>query len=341
MRLLFITQKLHGQDAFTALWVKAFVERGYDVHVLCLEWRPEEMRRVLGDAPLPSFTVHSLGKESGMGKLRQVLQFWRIVSTLRYDRVFIHMTPIWGLLGAPIFVLRRAKVYLWYTHYKMQLGLWLLGLYGKRLFSATSQSLPQYERSAKKVVTGHGIDLHYWPQRQNSSADPQKLLGVYRLSRSKRLELCVRAMQLLPEEFTWDVYGIEAEPNYVAEIKSLILELGLSRRITFHSSVPSKDLPLLYQSHRLILNMATETIDKTMLESMTCGCYPVITARNAQAVGLPAAPKDDDPTTIAAFIRDAVDAPPASGDALYSIVRQKHSLAAIVEKMDSYMHPGT
>src|SRR5437762_2430610 len=131
----------------------------------------------------------------------QIMNFMKAITTLNYDRVFIHMTPVWGAFGAPVWIARGIPVYLWYTHYKMQAGLWLLGLYGKRLFCATPQSLPQYEGSPKKIVTGHGIDLSYWPKRQNVTEHPRHLLVVHRLSRSKRLELCIRALMFLPPDY--------------------------------------------------------------------------------------------------------------------------------------------
>ena len=75
MTLLFITQKLHGQDAFGALWIAAFRRRGYDVKVICLEWRPEGLKLALGNRELPSFEVHSLGKERGAGRLGDPVVF--------------------------------------------------------------------------------------------------------------------------------------------------------------------------------------------------------------------------------------------------------------------------
>lgn len=338
LRLLFITQKLHGQDAFAVQWVNAFRAKGYDVTVLCLEWRPEEITKVLGNADL-SFTVHSMGKEKGTGKIGQILTFWRLITMLKYDRVFIHMTPVWGFFGAPVWVLRRTPVYLWYTHYKMQIGLWLLGWYGKRLFCATPQSLPQYKGSQKKQVVGHGIDLAFWPKRNNIASDPKKLLSVHRLSRSKRVEITLRAMALLPE-YTLDIYGIDAEPDYVAELEALVKELHLDSRVTFKGSAPLQSLAAIYTQHCLIINMASETIDKTMLEAMTCGCYPVTTKGNAQAIGISDAPKDDTPETIAAFIRQHANHISMSADAMYDVVQKKHSLTALVEKMDGYIGVG-
>ena len=163
MRLLFITQKLHQQDAFTVLWIRAFIAQGYEVEVVCLEgqkrvesgkWKVESSNV---DISL-GFPVHSLGKEHGASRLRSVLRFEKLILSLQYDRVFIHMVPVWYALGGWWWLLARKPVYLWYTHYRMQLGVRLFGLFGKRFFCATAQSLPQFSRSEKKVVVGHGID---------------------------------------------------------------------------------------------------------------------------------------------------------------------------------------
>lgn len=339
MTLLFITQKLHGQDAFTMLWIRAFQAAGYTVKVICLEWRPDDAHAALGRSDI-SFEVHSLGKEKGTGKFSQILRFIGLSFSLPYDRVFIHMTPVWGFFGMPAFVLRRKPTYLWYTHYKMQLGLWLLGFYGKRFFCATPQSLPQYESSPKKVVVGHGIDMEYWPKRANATTNPHTLIAIHRLSRSKRLELIIRALPLLPIEYALDVYGIDAEPDYVRELHALVTSLNLTSRVHFHGTIPSKDLPDLYMHHRLILNMASETIDKTMLEAMTCGCYPMTTKRNAASIGIPVAPEEDTPEAIAAFIQTYASKSPVDADAMYRVVEERHSLRSLIAKMDTYIRPG-
>lgn len=340
MKLLFITQKLHGQDAFGMLWIKAFQARGYDVQVLCLEWRPEEAKAALGVTDIP-FPVISLGKELGTSQVSQILQFIKLSFSLPYDRVFIHMTPVWGVFGMPAFVLRKKPTYLWYTHYKMQLGLRLLGFYGKRLFCATRQSMPQYEGSMKKVVVGHGIDLSYWPMRKNTAENPFKLLVVHRLSRSKRLEILLHTLVLLPAAYTLDIYGIEAEEDYVAQLKALVKELHLETRVQFKGTIASKDLPDIYTRHHLILNMASETIDKTMLEAMTCGCYPITTKGNAHAIGIPVAPDADTPATIAPLILAYEKTLPLSDKEMYAIVEERHSLQSLIAKMDAYIHPGT
>ena len=330
MRILFITQKLKEQDAFGVLWVREFIRQGFSVTVVCLE----------GSAESFEFPVHSLGKESGASKLQSIVRFEKLIVTLRYDRVFVHMAPVWYALGCWRWILSRMPTYLWYTHYKMQLGVRLFGWFGTRFFCATPQSLPQFEGSPKKTVVGHGIDLSFWPKRRNVSMDPHRLLVVHRLSRSKRLELSILALPLLEPTFTIDVYGIEAEADYGAEMKSLVATLRLESRVTFHGTVPMQKLPDVYSRHRLILNMASETIDKTMLEALTCGCYPVTTAGNALAIGIHDAPSSDTPEAIASFIRQYAEKAPIDGDEMYRIVSEHHGLHGLIEMMGKYIKSG-
>ncbi len=326
MTLLFITQKMHEQDAFTILWIRAFMARGYTVKVICLEDRVSPM----------DFEIYSLGKEKGAGKFSQVLRFFKLIRTLKYDRVFVHMTPIWSAMGAPYWILTRTPVYLWYTHYKHSVSMRISGFYVKRMFCATPQSLPRYDRSPRKVVVGHGIDLTIWPKRQNECKDMKHLLAVHRLSRSKRLELGIRALTHLSAEYTLTVYGIEAEPDYVAELKDLVKELQLQDRVIFKGTVPMQELAAIYTKHELMINMASETIDKTMIEAMTCGCFPITTKRNAEAIGMRWAPKAETPEAIAAFIRKF---PGVSIDELYAVA-EHHSLPGLMAKMDEFIREG-
>jgi glycosyltransferase involved in cell wall biosynthesis len=330
MRLLFITQKLKQQDAFGVLWVREFIRQGFDVTVICLEGSRESFE----------FPVHSLGKESGATRLQATLRFWRLIRREQYDRVFVHMSPVWYALGFWQWLMRGTPCYLWYTHYKMQLGVRFFGWFGKRFFCATPQSLPQYEGNPKKVVVGHGIDLSFWPKRRNLAMHSQKLLTVHRLSRSKRLEIVLRSLPLLDSKYTLDIYGIEAEKDYVVELQALVAELSLQSRVTFHGTVPMQKLPEIYVRYRLIMNMASETIDKTMLEAMTCGCYPVTTAANAEAIGIPAAPETDTPEAVAAFVRMYAEKPPIDDQEMYRIVKEHHGLEGLVRKMGEYMKKG-
>ncbi len=332
--LLFITQKIHQNDddlGFVILWVKEFIKQGVDVQVICLE---------KGDFD-GSFPVYSLGKEKGYGKLRRALRFLKYIFTLKYNRVFVHMNPEYFTLGGWYWFIRRVPMYLWYTHYTMHMHMCLAGWLCKRLFAATKQSLPQYEGSPKKVITGHGIDMDFWGAVSSENTnDPHQLLTVHRLCRSKRLALGIRALKHLPDEYTLMVYGRDVEKDYVQELHELVSAEGLSERVRFMGPVPMYELKNVYSQHRVMVNMASETIDKTLLEAMLFGVYPITTRANSEAIGLPTSIIHDDPKEIAEFILSEKWKP---YDPVYlvNIVKERHSLSSLVRQMSAYIVSGS
>ena len=333
--LLFITQKIHQNDddlGFVILWIKEFIKQGVDVRVICLEKGSFD----------GSFEVHSLGKELGYGRARRAWRFLKLIFTLEYDRVFVHMNPEYFTLGGWYWFLRHVPMYLWYTHYTMHIHMRVAGWLCKRMFAATAQSLPQYEGNPKKVITGHGIDMDFWlsgcalEQNENS---PKNLLTVHRLCRSKRLELAIQALKHLPKEYNLTVYGRDVEKDYVKELHALVERQGLESRVAFKGPVPMRGLKSVYVSHRIMINMASETIDKTMLEAMLFGMYPITTKGNSQAIGLPVSIECDDPKEIADFILNG-EWEKHDAAFLQNIVAERHILVSLIKQMNNYIIPG-
>lgn len=331
-RLLFITQKIHAHDddlAFTILWIQEFIRAGFEVVVICLEKRDFN----------GSFPVHSLGKEDGVGKIRRILRFVRLITTLEYDRVFVHMNPEYFTLGGWWWKLRNTPTYFWYTHYTMNFHVFLAGLFSTRLFAATPQSLPQYADSPKRVILGHGIDLSFWQGAVGETqANPFELLAVHRLSRSKRLDITLRMLALLPEH-RLTIYGRPIDPVHFEELQELVSELGVTDRVQFMGPIPMDELKEIYPRYRVMCNMAYETIDKTMVEGMLFGIYPVTTPGNAKAIGLPVYPQDESPQTLATFIREE-KWKEVSPSELRRIVEERHSLHSLIGRMADYIKPG-
>jgi len=230
-------------------------------------------------------------------------------------------------------------MYLWYTHYTMHIHMRLAGWFCKRMFAATKQSLPQYEGSPKKVVTGHGIDLNFWLKdmdiTENKNSE-KSLLTIHRLCRSKRLGLGIKALHLLPEDFKLDVYGRDVEQDYADEMRVLVKSEKLENRVDFKGSLPMPEVKNLYKKYRIMVNMASETIDKTILEGMLFGVYPITTRGNSEAIGLPISIQNDDSKEIADFILQKKWQQYDVGY-LQNIVKERHSLSALIKKMNKYI----
>lgn len=337
MRLLFITPKIderHDDLAFASLWARAFADAGYDVTVICGE---------KGESTLP-FPVYSVGHEQGKGRLRSLFRFQKLILTLKYDRVFVHMNTRWLAAGSWWWALRRIPTYLWFTHYTNTISLKIGSHVTKRMFAATKECLPHYEGNPKKVVTGHGIDTAFWndPELPDAEREPAThLLCVHRISRSKRFDIVLRALALLPPEYRLTHYGKPQDPSqdpaYAAEIDGLVKDLGLADRVTFKGAIPMPDLRDIYPRFRTFINMVPRTIDKTVLEAMYCGLTPVMTRGQADAIGYPDAPADDSPESVAAFIRGMSL---KSREELRRIVEERHSLKSLIAKMSEYIRPG-
>lgn len=334
-KLLFITERINEQDddlAFVIQWIDEFRRQGVEVEVVCL------YKGFFSG----NFTVHSMGKERRFPKWRQFLRLLYFIFFLKYDRVFVHLSPMYFSIAGWWWFLTRRPAYLWYTHYAMDIHVRMAALFSTRMFAATPQSLPQFNSNPKKTIVNHGINIDFWVPPGgllDSDGDPFHLVSVHRIMRSKRLELVIEALGLMPEEYHLSVYGRPLEPDYFEELKALVQARGLEKRVTFHGPVPMPELRQVYPRHRIMVNMAFETIDKTMLEGMLYGLYPVTTKANANAIGLIDGPAEDTPKAIADFILDE-QWKRITRKALREHVIAEHSLSALVRKMAQYIREG-
>ncbi len=337
LRLLFITPKVDERDndlAFTSLWAQAFQDGGYEVTVIGGE---------VGEHSL-KIPVYSVGHAQGGSWWKSFWRFQKLIVSLKYDRVFVHMNTRWLAAGSWYWWMKGIPVYLWFTHYTRTITFRIGELGLKRMFAATKDSLPQFEGDPRKIVTGHGIDTRFWdvPEVPEAEREPKThLLCVHRISRSKRLEVTLKTLALLPPEYHVTHYGAPLDPSrdaeYAAEIEGLVRDLHLQDRVKFMGSRPMPELRNIYPRFRACINMVPKTIDKTVLEAMYCGVTPIIIPEHAQAIGYPDFPADESPEAVAAFIKTMAIKP---REELRNLVREKHSLKSLVEKMSVYIRPG-
>src|SRR3989344_7239846 len=145
MRLLIITQRVDARDqllVFFIDWIRKFYERFEKVIVLCLE---------KGEFSLPeNVKVISLGKDRGAGKLEQLFNFYFSFFNLRseYDAVFVHMNPVWVILGGMSWRLMNKKIFFWYTSGGVTTKLKLAEKSDDVIFTASKES---FRLPSKKV----------------------------------------------------------------------------------------------------------------------------------------------------------------------------------------------
>lgn len=280
MKLLIITQKVNQNDpilGFFHRWIEEFAMHVEQLTVICLEE---------GVHNLPSnVRVLSLGKEKGVNKVGQLLNLYRYVWQHRdsYDRVFVHMNPLYILLCGVLWVCIQKPIFLWYTHKTVDMKLRLASVFVQKIFTASDKSLRL--NTHKKVVTGHGVDVHFFCPDSDSIKKQNTILTVSRISKTKNIHTIIDILAQLPE-YTLHIIGdavTEADKQYLDQCRDKIKTMGVIDRVIWHGAVTHQDTRFFYRTIPLFINLSeTGSLDKVIIEAMACGAT-VISSNEAVA----------------------------------------------------------
>ena len=335
MRLLIITQKVDRADpvlGFFHRWIESFAQQCDSVTIIGQQ---------VGEYSFPSnVSVHSLGKERRFFRWRQIIRFWNfnLILHKKYDRVLVHMTPVWVVLGAWIWFLLRKPVYLWY---EARGGGWSLPValcFVRKVFSATEYGLPRSSR--RRVILGHGVDTNFFvPAQEKRESDLVTTVG--RITEVKHLDRVLRAFASLPGSPRLFLAGGTVTKRDVHEKErtlALIEELHIADRVTIQA-LRNEDIRDLLQRASLFLHACDGGLDKVVLEAMACGC-PIVSSSHAASLVLPSLCQASNGTFIAqaqkVFALGASERMHLVTD-LRKRAEHEHSLIALVQKMCGVM----
>ncbi|MEK7063178.1 MAG: glycosyltransferase family 4 protein [Patescibacteria group bacterium] len=272
MRLLIVCQAVdsaHPNLGFFVRWIAEFAKHA-DVVVIANE---------VGEHALPAnVTVHSLGKERGVGRIGRYATFFSLITSLQYDEVFCHMNPEFVIAGSAWWLPMQKRVILWYVHGKVSLRLRFALAFVHRAATVNAESLRI--RSPKVVYLGHGIDTEYYKPGYRLRHDEHSVLTVGRIAPSKRLELVIEAVRTatsLGVPIRASIIGgagVSADSEYAERVRreaeaANIRYLGPQSTDFVRDAVSAADL---------FLNVSTtNSVDKAVLEAMAGGTVPITT----------------------------------------------------------------
>ncbi len=279
MKLLICTQVVdvaHPILGFFHGWILEFAKHFDRIDVICLE---------KGEYHLPPHVhVHSLGKEKGVSKVRQLLRFYRYFARTFFSQkpnyVFFHMGAIYNILAAPFFLIRklyRTQFYWWKTHGKME--------YKKeraafrlcdRVCTAGNSS---FKFSAPKVhVVGHAIDGSLFTYRVPQWSSNIRLIAVGRVTPIKKLEVAIDAVGTLTAlgvSSHLKIIGPVDDFTYLDQLKRQIQAAQLTN-VIFDGPRKQEELVAEYHNADILMHPIYEGgFDKVVLEAMLSGVVPV------------------------------------------------------------------
>jgi len=337
MKLLIITQKLNVNDTilgFFHQWVLEFAKHTEKITVLCLEE---------GEHYLPhNVTVLSLGKEKKISRVRYLYNFYRYIwkERKRYDTVFVHMNPVYVLLGGVLWHLLGKHIILWYTHRSADMKLKIAEKLVHVIFTAAKDDF--ILSSGKVVESGHGIDMEKFTYRE-------KGIGVYgkkhrlrilqpgRIASIKNIELLIRAAAIVQKSgtnFMITIAGMPittADSHYLKKLKHLIEELRLEDSIRFAGPISYRQIEEYYHANDIVVNLSdTGSIDKVVLEAVSCGLH-IVTSNLAFKEIFPQYYVEKEENDIAKKIIELSSMPVDKSTRKY--VLENHNLSTLIDSM--------
>lgn len=283
MKLLIVTQTVDVKDpilGFFHRWIIEFAKNFEKVTVIALG---------TGEYNFPgNVTVFSLGKGQGVGRCTYIKNFYAYIVSQRneYDAVFVHMNPVYVILGFVAWKILNKKISLWYVHKKVDFKLHFATFLVNTIFTASKESfrIP----SSKVFVTGHGIDVEAIRLAEKNISDTKVVATLGRISEVKNLDflLCVFAkaqrvsgvharFEIIGEAFSYE------EKAYKERLLHLIDEFGITGSVVFKGPVAHNLISEYINTVDVTLNASgTGSLDKAVLESMASG-VPVLSTNEA------------------------------------------------------------
>lgn len=285
MNLLIVAQKVDKNDAVLGFfhdWVAEFATKAEKVLVLCLE---------KGELDLPkNVEVVSMGKEQLKNRVsvfnvrRRILYLSRFLPFVvrrrnDYDVVFVHMIPLYALVGLLFWKIFRKKSYLWYAHGHVPLSLRISAFMLDGIFSSTPEGC-RLESDKLKIV-GQGIDLKRFENIPNRSSDSfYRIVAIGRIAPVKDYETLIRATSEVvnkhkKKNVRLRIIGaalLDQHEHYFRKLKKLVADEKLEKYVEFTGSVPYTNIAqYLQQSHLMASTSRTGSLDKVMLEALASG----------------------------------------------------------------------
>ncbi|MBI4692187.1 MAG: glycosyltransferase family 4 protein [Candidatus Terrybacteria bacterium] len=346
--LLICTQVMDRKDStlgFFCRWVELLAEKFGRVNVICLK---------KGSFDLPSNVfVYSLGKESATGNkffkkiifaLRFCYHAWRLRK--EYDVVFVHMNEEYVLLGGLFWRLLGKKVFMWRNHYEGSFLTDIASIFCNTIFCTSKFSYTS--RYKKTILMPVGVDEESYKLNEPIARIPHSVLFLGRISKSKRPELLIKALTEIARQgikFTATFVGgpVDAEPDYLNQMRALAESLGIANRVVFTGAIPNTETYRYYRSHDIYVNCSPSgMLDKTMFKAVGCGCLTLVSSRDfEELVGPDYIFPDNDLNglveKLAKFLTISSEERTRLANALQEPIK-RNSLKILIDRLDDLLH---
>lgn len=285
-----ITRKVDKNDGlagFTYNWIDRISSKAEKLFVICLE--KGNIEGLGKNVKIFSLRNDKNSNNIVIRKIRDFIIFQKLVlqNIKKVDGVFCHMNPEYTIAVYPLAKIFNKKIVSWYAHKQITLRLKLMEKITDRILTPSKKSFRLF--SKKVIITGHGIDIEKFKPKQENSKEKFVIISVGRISPTKDLETLVKAVDIAVNDFQAKnivvkiigAPGLKNHQSYYNALLKMVKAMNLSEHIKFYGEIANKDIPLMLAESDLFINLSnTGSVDKAVLEAMSCGVF-VLTSNEA------------------------------------------------------------
>jgi len=216
--------------------------------------------------------------QASKNKLQTTLSIWNVLKNIhKKDKnisgYFVHMAHYFVPIIYPFAKNYNQKLVLWYAHKSVPISLKIANFFIDRALASTSIG---YQIDTKKLkLIGQGINTNKFIFKNDFKDKIKNIITVGRISKIKNIHLIVKDfLSLKRDDLYLYIVGdslTHDDEFYLKDIKRLIPKQK-EKNIIFTGSIPFDELPKLYSSMDLAINVSdTGSLDKTIIEAMAMG----------------------------------------------------------------------
>lgn len=262
-------------------WIKYFMDTGYKVEVVSFK-----------RCPLSGVKVHLLaeGSTSCLGYIRAMLQIKSLVANLKPDILHAHYATSFGLLallsgfhplvvsawGSDVLVAPRKS---WWLHSVVRRVLQAadaLTSDSEYMSGVMKSLLNNVSKNLKTVIMG--VPKVWFEQLPQISKNPMQILSLRGHEKIYNIDIIIKAMEKVCAIVRDCRLIVAGEGPETSALKSLTKSLGLEEYVRFVGQLPHGEVQKYLNESAVSVSVpSSDATAVSLLESMACGSFPVVT----------------------------------------------------------------
>ena len=187
------------------------------------------------------------------------------------------MIPLYTIMSAPLLMLARVPIVLWYAHSHLSIKLKIAHWLSKRIVSINKSSYPYKHEKLESI--GHGIATEHFLPVNIAGQSTYVISLIGRISPIKDLETFINSIEILSSRWICGerkycpAQFLSGTKEYKKMLSMSLIDKGLEKTVSISPPIPNSEVAKIFRGSFAHVNCSVpnHSLDKTVLEAMASG----------------------------------------------------------------------